>query len=89
VARTRANTGLACTTPPLLRTMPRVANCGATADCEGADGAAPIIHGVGAAWPMVNDSEIVALNESVMEKNSTLIDTETEIPASKPTWIGW
>ena len=53
----------------------RVANCGATADCEGADGAAPITHGVGAAWPMVNDSEIVALNESVMEKNSTLIDT--------------
>ena len=55
----------------------------------GADCAAPITHGVGAAWPIVNDSLIVALNESVMEKNRTFTDSEMGGPASKPTSIGW
>ena len=80
---TCANTAFACTTPPVLRRMPRAAGC-----C-GAGCAAPITHGVGAAWPIVNDSLIVALNESVMEKNSTFTDSEIEMPASKLTSIGW
>ena len=46
-------------------------------------------HGAGDACPIVNDSLIVALNDSVTWKNSTVTDSEIETPASKPTSIGW
>ena len=66
--------------------MPRGASCGVAA----AGGAGPAsTQGVGAACPIVKDSRIVALNDSVMEKNRTLTETEMLIPASKATSIGW
>ena len=89
---TWANTGLACTTPPARRTMPRAASC-----CPAAAWAVRAVevggdattHGAGDACPIVNDSLIVALNDSVTWKNSTVTDSEIETPASKPTSIGW
>ena len=38
---------------------------------------------------MVMDSRMVALNDSVMWKNSTFTDSEMDTPASKVRWIGW
>jgi len=82
--------------------MPRAVSCGrpgtgagarararaAAGVTAGAEGVAATTHGVGAACPIVNDSLMVALNDSVMEKNSTLTDSEIETPASKLTSIG-
>ena len=60
------------------------------AGAAGAAAGAPVssCQGVGLRCPMVNDSVIVALNLSVMWKNSTFTDSSTETPAEKPTSIG-
>ena len=69
------------------RSLPRAGSAAPPAGPPGCP--APSTHGVGLALPMVIDSRMVALNDSVMWKNSTFTDSEIDTPASKVRWIGW
>ena len=81
---TSAKSAFARSPPPPVRSMPRAAGCR-----PGPAAPVPSTHGVGLALPIVMDSRTVALNDSVMWKNSTFTDSEMDTPASKVRWIGW
>ncbi len=87
VSSTSAKSAFARITPPPERSMPR-AGSGCPDTCM-PGGPAPSTQGVGLALPMVIDSRMVALKDSVMWKNSTFTDSEIDTPASNVRWIGW